>query len=465
MPTPAFRDGVGICASGRADVLGHRNKGVSLTLNVLVVDDMATVRDTVIRMLRKSGMRATPAVSGTEALNELNQRSFDIALVDLKMGSMDGLELLRRIRARWPKIGVVVMSAYATVGVAVEAMRNGAAHVLEKPFTMEALLDAIQLASHSSSPADGAPSGSPFEDLVGHSREFLDAVDLARRAAENDKPLLIVGEPGTGKEAFARAIHGGSTRRSGPFVVQRCAGGSPGTIAELFGVTGGSLGRIADADRGTLFIDEIGDLPAEGQARLLRYLADGEIVREAGLPTSRADVRVIAATSKDLDAEVKAGRFRNDLLLRQRTLQLRLQPLRERKADLQKLLAQYAKKNRPRGGSAPRFSRDAVRMLMSHDFPGNLRELENLVEQASSMCVGAEIGPEVLERLGLRGVDEPIEADGGAIKNRIEGEERRAVEEAVQRNPRNLARAASELGISRTTLWRKMKKYGLLEGA
>ncbi len=434
-----------------------------MSANILVVDDLGSVRDTIKKMLERERHRVTAAASGAEALRSLEDHSFDAALVDVKMAQMDGLELLRRIRARWPALPVIMMTAYASVPSAVDAIKLGAMHYLEKPFTRDTLIATIDKARSEMGGGRGVEvRGSPFENVVASSDQMTTAVDLAKRAATIDKPVLVLGELGTGRELLARAIHAASSRANGPFLAVRCAtlAGAHAQEADLFGVTSGAPGRLLEANSGTLYLDEVVDLHPDVQARLSRFLQDGEFVRSAGGPTLKADVRVIACSSRDAEAAAADGAFRTDLLHRLKSVLIRVPPLRERRDDIPRLAQHLARKLERRGATPTRFTKDALAALTSHAFPGNVKELEDLVEQALAMAPGGEIGADVLARLGLTTTEAEV-VETGAMKNRIDETEKRAIDEALRRNPKNLKHAARELNISRTTLWRKMKKHGL----
>ena len=424
--------------------------------HVLVVDDQSNVRSTIAYLLDKEGYRVTKAASGQEALGLLEAQEFEFALIDVKMARMDGLELLRRIRARWPGVAVILMTAYASIPSAVDAMKMGAAHYLEKPFTKEKLLEAFARAKvEFGAPAASGPAG-PLDEIVEASPSVVDTVDLARTNASNDKPLLLVGEIGTGRETLARAVHAASPRAAGPFVAVRCSTLADRLDAEVFGADG----RLAEAASGTIYLDGVGHLTDAAQSKLLLLLQDGEVPGEDGAPPLKSDARVMASTELDLDALVDAGRFRQDLHLRLRAIQLRLPPLHERLGDLPSLVKHYANGCKPRGRGAVGFDRAALAVLETLPFPGNLGELENLVEQAVGLAETGEVTPDVLARLGVEAADAPAPTTS-AMRTRVEEEERRAIQEELRKSPKNLKAVAKNLNISRTTLWRKMKKYGL----
>ncbi|MBI4882091.1 MAG: sigma-54-dependent Fis family transcriptional regulator [Planctomycetes bacterium] len=428
---------------------------------VLVVDDQHRVRASIAERLDEVGFSVTTAASGSEALKLLEEREFVLALIDVKMPEMDGLELLRRIRARWAGIPVILITAYASIPSAVGAMKMGASHYLEKPFTKETLLDVVNkaLAEYGVGQASGAEKGSPFQDFVGSTPALADVLELARRSAATDKPVLLLGEIGTGRETLARAVHAASPRAGAPFIPVRCFAARDDLDADLFGTASGS-GRLVDAAGGTLYLDSVADLPPESQAKLTRYVQDGEVPREAGLPAARSDARVMASNADDLEELVKDGMFREDLFVRLKAVTLRLPPLRERRSDLPRLVQHFVRKHRQRGGPQVKFSREACKVLAALPFRGNLKELQDVTEQASALALSGEVTPEVLFKLGIRPA-EAEESETHAMRSRIEQEEKKAIEEELRRNPRNLKQTAKNLNISRTTLWRKMKKYSL----
>jgi two-component system response regulator HydG len=431
-----------------------------MAIRVLVVDDQFRHRDSVKLQLDRAGYRTTARASGEEALAALEIDEFDVALIDYKMANMDGMELLKRIRARWPRVAVILMTGYASIPTAVEAIKTGAADFLEKPFKPEVLLEKLKKVMAESSHGGSNGKNSPFDEIVGRTAAIQQAVELGRSAAEVDKPILILGELGTGREAMARAIHSSGPRREGPFVTVRCSGAHAQIENELFGTAGGGhAGKIVEANGGTLYLEEVLDLGPDIQARLMRFLQDSEIPRGNGMPASRSDARVVASTARDPDAEVAADRLRRDLHLRLKGMLIRLPALRDRLGDLPLLVQQLCRRAKGRAGGAVRFSKEALSALASLDFPGNLRELENLVGQAIALSRDGEVTLDTLSSLGITSAERV--AGDSTIKDRVEFEERRVIQEELRRNPHNLKQVARNLNISRTTLWRKMKRYGL----
>jgi two-component system response regulator HydG len=435
-----------------------------MAVRVLVVDDQSHHRDSIKYQLDKAGYKVTKAQSGAEALAALESGEFEVALVDYKMANMDGLELLKRVRARWPHVAVILMTGYASIPTAVEAIKIGAADFLEKPFKPEDLIEKLKkVLAESERGGATVGKGSPFEDLVGRSAAITQAVDLAKTAATTDKPVVIVGEVGSGREAFARAIHAASPRRAGPFVPVRCAVAGSEIDAELFGVAGSpALGKLADANGGTIYLEDVLDLPPDAQSRLLRFLQDGEIVRGGAAPLGKSDARVIGSTSKNADELIASGKLRNDLWLRLKAMLIRVPPLRDRSSDLPLLVQHLTRRHRPRAGQGVRFSKEALAVLATLPFPGNLRELEDLVSQAVALARDGEVDGGTLAALGIRADNVDAAGDAGStMKSHLELEEKRVIQDELRRNPHNLRQVARNLKISRTTLWRKMKRYGL----
>jgi len=424
--------------------------------HVLVVDDQSNVRSTIAYLLDKEGYRVTKAASGQEALGLLEGQEFEFALIDVKMARMDGLELLRRIRARWPGVAVILMTAYASIPSAVDAMKMGAAHYLEKPFTKEKLLEAFARAKVEFGASVATGLDGPFDEIVDASPSVIDTVDLARKNASNDKPLLLLGENGTGRETLARAVHAASPRAAGPFVPVRCSTLADRLETEVFAANG----RLAESASGTIYLDGVGHLTDTAQSKLLLLIQDGEVPGEQGTPPMKSDARVMAASELDLEELVGSGRFRQDLYLRLRAVQLRLPPLHERIGDLPRLVKHYATRLRVRGAAVVSFDRPTLNVLATLPFTGNLKELEDLVEQAVGLATDGEVTTDVLTRLGIEASSDPTPTTS-AMRTRVEVEERRVIEEELRKSPKNLKQVAENLNISRTTLWRKMKKYDL----
>jgi NtrC-family two-component system response regulator AlgB len=438
-------------------------------ISVLVVDDEANIRRTLSICLEGEGYEVQGAASAAEALAAAARQYFAIAFVDLRLGTQSGMDLIPGLLRASPGLKVVMITAYATIESAVEAMRRGAFDYLPKPFTPEEVRlwakRAIQARGQEQRSNELAVSD-PEADLESRSSELQKAFALARQAASSEATILLRGETGTGKGVLARAIHAWSTRRAAPFAVVSCPS-IPSELleSELFGHVQGAFtgahreqpGRVALAQSGTLFMDEIGDLPLMLQPKLLRFLQDREYERLGESITRKADVRVIAATNADLKAAVAAGSFREDLYYRLNVIEIKLLPLRERREDIlplaSRMLKRFALENHR---NISGFSPEVADLLQSYAWPGNLRELRNAVERASILCSGPELGIEQL----------PADMQHSAIRRNLgDAVTLEAVEEVHIRRileaNKSLEEAARILGIDVATLWRKRKKYGI----
>jgi two-component system, NtrC family, response regulator HydG len=442
---------------------------------ILVVDDQRNMRVTTAIVLRQAGHSVVEAENGAVAVQRLAAEPFDVVLTDLRMGDVDGMEVLRSAVEISPSVQVIVMTAFGSIESAVEAVRRGAYDYLSKPFKEEELLVRVdkalekrRLLGEVSLLAGDFRQRYGLENVVGRSPGLRELLDRAVRVAATDATVLLTGESGTGKELVARAIHAGSRRSDRPFVPVNCAAITETLLeSELFGHARGSFtgavrarrGLFEEASGGTLFIDEIGETAPGFQAKLLRALQEGEIRRVGESVPVKVDVRVIAATNQDLKRAMAERRFREDLFYRLNVVPLRVPPLRERREDIPLLAAHFLERRNRRGGEEKRFTLEALGRLLEHDWPGNVRELENMVEQAAALSDGPLIGPQdVLPGAG-RAAAEGIGA--GTLADAVAATERRAIEAALLRCGGDQARVARELGISATTLWRKMKRLGL----
>ncbi|MFI5380175.1 MAG: sigma-54-dependent transcriptional regulator [Tepidisphaerales bacterium] len=440
-------------------------------LTILVVDDEPNIRKMLSISLTTDGHRATTANTASDALGQVSRQAFDMAFVDLRLGTETGLDLIPRITAESPWTKVVVITAYASVDTAVEAMKRGATDYLPKPFTpvqvrlvveRVARLRALELRVAGLQEILGENNAEVTFDSA--SPRMRQAVDLARQVAQSDATLLLRGESGTGKGVLAKAVHSWSDRAEKPFATVSCPALSPELLeSELFGHAKGSFtgairdnpGRIASSEGGTLFLDEIGDLPLRLQPKLLRFVQDREYERVGESSTRRANVRMITATNVDLAEAVRAGRFREDLLYRINVIQIELPPLRERQEDIapiaQRMLVRFAR--RPIEG----FTAEAAAALKNYSWPGNLRELRNVVERATILCRGERIGLEHLPvNFGPAKGTEPKLGDPVPF-DQIEAVHIRRVIAASK----TMDEAAQTLGVDAATLWRKRKKHGI----
>ena len=452
---------------------------VSDTFRVLVVDDEPAQRELVGGFLRKQGFEVAEAPDGRTALERFRKEPFDLLLTDQRMPGLSGLELLEAARAVTPAVSMIIMTAYGTIETAVAAIKGGAADYLTKPLNLDELLHRIaqvrerqRLIMENRELREALQERHRVEGIIGESGRMQEVLSLVRRVAGSDATILIQGESGTGKELIARAIHYASPRAGAPLVSVNCAA-LPETLleSELFGHEKGAFtgavaarkGRFELADGGSLFLDEIGDLPLHLQVKLLRVLQEREFERVGSSRPVSVDVRLLAATHRDLEALVRAGRFRDDLYYRINVVSISLPPLRERREDIPLLLDHFVEKFARRNGKRiSGLTRDAREALLRYDYPGNVRELENLVERAVVLTRDEVIG---LEDLPLGVKEREGETSGEtSLTVRVEGLERRMIREALDRADGVQTRAAEILGISERVLRYKLKKYGLAGG-
>jgi DNA-binding NtrC family response regulator len=439
--------------------------------HILVVDDEPSMRTTLSILLKREGYRVSQAGSGAEVLPMLAPGEFDMVLTDLKMEGIDGIELLRHIKAVDPQAEVLIFTAYGTIATAVEAMRLGAYDYIGKPFDEEELL--LKVARALERKALVREVHALRAELQGQgricaaSKEMREVLLMVDQVAPTEATVLIEGESGTGKELIARAIHQRSLRSTAPFIPINCST-FPDTLleSELFGYekgafTGADKGRkglFEAAHRGTLFLDEIGDMPLPLQGRLLRVLQEGEVRRLGSTQTIQVQVRVVTATNKKSEELVAEGILRDDLFYRLNVVRIHIPPLRQRSDDIIPLAQHFLDiYNRKIQRAIMGFSPDAIKAMLAHPWPGNVRELENAVERGIIICRGASITAQDLS-LGLIPSPAGSVARGGTLKE----VERGYILNALERHGGNQAKAARELGIGRNTLWRRLKEYGLL---
>ncbi len=447
-------------------------------LRIVVVDDEPSQRELIGGFLAKQGHEVFLAASGSEALAYVTNRQVDLVLSDCRMPGMSGPELLLGIKSVNPEVPLVLMTAYGTVETAVQAMKDGAADYLAKPLDLEELLvrlarvaERSRLRSEVRDLQARLVERHRLEGIIGESGRMQEVLALAKRVAPSDATVLIRGESGTGKELIARAIHFNSPRAHGPLVNLNCAALPEQLLeSELFGHEKGAFtgavaqrkGRFEQADGGSIFLDEIGDLSPALQVKLLRVLQERKFERVGGSRTLTVDVRVLAATHRNLERAMREGTFRDDLYYRLNVVTIQIPPLRERREDipllLEHFLRKFAEKNRRDVTGLTAAARDA---LLKYDYPGNVRELENIVERAILLCRGRVIDLEDLPatlRPGQRGAAEPLPKDLPGVLADIE---RQAIESALERSGGVQTQAAESLGISERVLRYKMKKYGL----
>ena len=448
-----------------------------MAAKILIVDDEAGMRKGLGSILRRAGYFVSEAPGGTEAADHLGRDVFDLVITDLKMEPLSGLDLLRLVKQMSPEVEVILMTAFGTIETAVEAMKLGAFDFITKPFQKEEILLRVRNALEKRRLKEEVhhlrvevTSAFGFEKIVGQSAGIRQVLNLLPRAAQTDSTVLITGESGTGKELIARAIHAASRRAQGPFVSVSCAAFPEQLLEnELFGHVKGAFtgalaarrGLLEEAQGGTFFLDEIGEAPLPIQSKMLRMLEDRSIRRLGDNRSIVVDVRIVAATNRDLPLAVKEKVFREDLFYRLNVIQIHLPPLRERKEDIpllvRHLLAMHCQQL---GRDLHGFSPAALRILAAHDYPGNIRELSNVVEQAVALAAGPVIEPHDLpEKLQRYETEEALSPSA-----RLVAAEREVILERLQARGGNLGMVAQDLGISRTTLWRRMKEYKIETG-
>ncbi len=440
--------------------------------SLMIVDDELHVRESLASWFTEDGYEVVTASSGKEALAILGRRHIDVVITDIKMPGMDGLELQRHIRNVDPDVVIILVTAYASVSTAVQALKEGAYDYLVKPFDPEELSHVVEKAcekirlKEENVALKQRIAGISPEIVEGQSREMRRVLELVDSVAPTDTTVMVRGESGTGKELIARLIHAKSPRAFGPLVAVNCGALSEGVLeSELFGHEKGSFtgatsrrkGKLELADGGTLFLDEIGEIPPKVQVELLRALEDHTITRVGGVQEIPVDFRVVCATNRDLEEAVREGTFRQDLYYRINVFQIDIPPLRERREDIMPIAEHFLKKfAAAMGRRVTGFSPEARELLMQYDWPGNVRELANAVERALVVCHEGEIKPEFL----------PIRPQGSASEPEpddlsLQAVERRHILKVLELEDFNITHAAKRLGIDRVTLYNKMRKYGI----
>ena len=442
---------------------------------ILVVDDEEIVRESLSGWLENDGYTVATAPDGPSAVARLKAERWSIMLVDMKMPGMDGLQVLEQARGIQADTTVVIMTAYATVDTAVSAIKLGAYDYLVKPFDPEELSLMIEkivkqqaLVRENVLLRKVLKREYRFRDLVSKNATMQQVFELARTAARSHSTILVLGESGTGKEVMARAIHAESTRVNGPFVAVSCAALTESLLeSELFGHERGSFtgafarqrGKFEQANHGTLFLDEIGDISPKLQLDLLRVLEERSFHRVGGTEAVQVDVRIIAATNRDLKKAVAAGTFREDLYYRLNVIPISIPPLRERREDIPLLVDHLLEQLGVEAGKTIEgVSHDAMSLMMLHDWPGNVRELRNVLERAIVVASGANI------QVADLGLQKPLPAAGettGMLS--LEEIERRHIAAVLEHTGGNITQAARILDIDRVTLYNKIKKYHLRE--
>ncbi|KPK45887.1 MAG: hypothetical protein AMK74_02030 [Nitrospira bacterium SM23_35] len=443
---------------------------------ILVIDDDESMRDSCRQALARKASRVEVAEDGLSGLEILEKEAFDLVILDLKMPGLSGMEVLSRIKQEYPEVVVVVITGYATVESAVEAMRHGAYDFLPKPFTPESLraivgraLDARELVLENILLRSELEASIGSEVIIGKSEPMRKIEEVMRKVSPTDTTVLIYGQSGTGKELMARAIHRHSSRNGKPFVVADCGSLVESLFeSELFGHVKGSFtgatatkyGRLELANGGTVFFDEIGNISMNVQTKLLRVLQEREITKVGSTQVIKVDVRVIAATNKDLQRAVQAGTFRDDLFYRLSVVPIALPPLRERRDDIPPLANYFLKKyNQKRKKDVHAISIKAMKALVEHDWPGNVRELENAIERAVVLTENDTIEPSDLLYYGLNASTIP-ESDMERPR-RLADVEKEHIVRTLKMFGGHKGKTAEWLGIDRKTLRSKLRRYGL----
>lgn len=443
---------------------------------ILLLDDETRLRGLMARILGLEGYQIFEAPDAKSGWTLLERESIDVVLSDVKLPDAHGVELTRQLKARYPQLEIVVLTAYGTIADGVQAMRNGAFDYLTKGDDNEKLIpvlarafEQVRLRRQVADLQEKLRVRGGFDDIIGESAAIRQAVALARKVAQTDTTVLLTGETGTGKEVFAQAIHAESGRRTQPFVAVNCAAFSRELLeSELFGHRAGAFtgatkdtkGVFEEADQSTLFLDEIGEIPLDLQSKLLRVLETGTFLKVGTAKETRVDVRILAATNRDLKAESLAGRFRLDLFYRLSVFQIPLPSLRERLADLEPLAEYLTRQLAAKlGRRPPGLSPDFLNGLRRYDWKGNIRELRNVLERAILLADGDTLSPADLPfDLQDGGTPEPGEALS------LQALEKQHIRRVLTQTGGNKTRAAEILGIGLTTLYAKIKEYGLALG-
>jgi two-component system response regulator AtoC len=448
---------------------------------ILVVDDEESVRSMICVLLQKEEYQVSSAAGGQEALERLGEEPFDLVLCDIRMPGMDGLRLLDSIGSLYPDITVIMMSAFGTVDLAVEAMKRGAYDYISKPFKPDEILLALRKAREREALRrenvrlrEVVGEKFSLEGIVARSPSMRSIMETVRKVAGYRSHVLISGESGTGKEVLARAVHNLSPWKDKPFVAVNC-GAVPATLmeSEFFGHVRGAFtdavsdkeGLFEEANGGILFLDEIGDLPLDLQVKFLRAIQEGEIRRVGGNTPIKVSVRIIAATARDLSEAVRQGQFREDLFYRLNVVPIRIPPLRERREDIRPLAEHLLNRLSLRlGGGQRTLSTEGMKALLRYPWPGNVREMDNMLERATILADTVTLGAEEILPLltgePVASTERPAEEDL-SIKRATRELEKRLIEKALRKTQYNRSQAARLLQISHRALLYKIKDYGL----
>jgi len=453
---------------------------------VLVVDDEANLRKVLATMLRRTGYEVTVAADGEQGLAEFQKSGADIVVTDLVMPKVGGMEILRAVNSSSPDVPVIIITAHGTVDSAVEAIKLGAFDYITKPFDQAEIQSVIAKAArtHDIAQRDVRVDGRARAAIVGQSPQMQEIFKIIEKVADTPSTVLITGESGTGKELIATALHEGSSRRNKPLIRINCAAIPKDLMeSELFGYERGAFtgavtskpGRFELADGGTLFLDEIAEIPVEMQVKILRALQESEFERVGGIKTTRVDVRLIAATNRNLELEIEAGRFRKDLYYRLAVVPIVLPALRERQTDIPMLTHHFIEKyNRKLNKKIEGISDEALALLQTYAWPGNIRELENLMERVLLFADGPKIAakdlPDQIRQAAAEMPPPSMATPDGApaetglkdiVRMKAAALEKDLIAKALEETGGNVTRAARLLQISRKSLQTKMKEFGL----
>lgn len=449
---------------------------------ILIVDDELNMRLVLSAMLKKEGFDVSSASNGREALQVLQSNRFAVVITDLKMPDIDGMVLLSRIAEQHPEIPVIMITAHGTIATAVEALKKGAFDYITKPFDLDDLKNIISKAVKTRTLKENELFLTPSEvdrlGIIGTSPRIMEIFEAIKRVAPTTTTVMITGETGTGKELVADAIHYNSPRKKNPLIKINCAAIAETLMeSELFGYEKGAYtgaavtkpGKFELAHKGTLFLDEVAEIPREMQVKLLRVLQEQAFERVGGLRTIKVDVRIIAATNQNLSRQVQAGNFREDLYYRLKVFPINIPPLRERKEDIPPLIDYFLEKFNKKLGLSVGMSDEGREILLRHEWPGNIRELENLIErmmllaenkQITSREIPAEFKVSVAE-CQTRTADDGRMPFKTYVRDQIENVERQVIIKCLEESGGNITQAAKKMGLSRKGLQLKMIKYNL----
>jgi DNA-binding NtrC family response regulator len=442
-----------------------------VTPRLLVIDDDAVTRELLTEVLQDEGYQVEACESGKIALERAAQDTFDLAITDVRMPEMDGIAVTQALKARQPTLQVIVMTAFGSVETAVEAIRHGAFDYVSKPMNLDEIKSTVRRAlverHMTEKPLDGGPPIVDTSVVVGRSPAMVEVYRTVARVATSRSTVLIEGESGTGKELIAAALHRHSDRAGGRFVAVDCGSLTDSLLeSELFGYVRGAFtgavgekkGLFEEASGGTIFLDEIGDIGPSMQAKLLRVLQEYQIKRVGGQEWIRVDVRVVAATNRNLEQLVEHGTFREDLFYRLKVVIITLPPLRDRREDIPLLAEYFVRRHAARSGKAiARVTPDALKLLTDQPWPGNIRELEHCIERAVALASGQVLTPEDLAP-ELKGTLDSTLFRGTPT---LEEVKRRYLAHVLEETGGNISRAASILGVERRSLQRMLRRFGL----